>query len=162
MRKLWNGEHNARTVHARAVHARAVSHAPTSLASPPPSRPIYVYVILKELILEQARQNRYQTIPFSVYIHNMMFVFILEWVFGKEPYTVVILPLIHIGVLWLAFSSLKQLILEQARQNGYQTIPFSVYIHNLMFVFILEWVFWKEPWYSCDFTTCSYTSVTYD
>ena len=24
------------------------------------------------------------------------------------------------------------------RQNGYQTVPFSVYIHNLIFVFILE------------------------
>ena len=23
-------------------------------------------------------------------------------------------------------------------------VPFSVYIHNLMFVFTLEWVFWKE------------------
>ena len=26
----------------------------------------------------------------------------------------------------------------QTRQNGYQTIPFSVYIHNLMFVFIFK------------------------
>ena len=81
----------------------------------------------------------------------------------KSLGTVVILPLIHIGVLWLTFSSLKQLILDQSRQNGYQTIPFSVYIHNLMFVFILEWLFWKEPWYCCDFTTythrCLMTNV---
>ena len=32
----------------------------------------------------------------------------------------------------------KQLIFDQTKQNGYQTVPFSVYIHNLMFVFILE------------------------
>ena len=35
------------------------------------------------------------------------------------------------------FSALKQLLLDQTKQNGYQTIPFSVYIDNLMFVFIL-------------------------
>ena len=51
---------------------------------------------------------------------------------------VVILPLISIGYLYLTFSGLKQLILDQTKQNGYQTVPFSVYIHNLMFVFILE------------------------
>ena len=28
--------------------------------------------------------------------------------------------------------------IDQARQKGYQTVPFSVYIHNLMFVFTLE------------------------
>ena len=38
----------------------------------------------------------------------------------------------------LTFSGLKQVILDQSRQNGYQTVPFGVYIHNLMFVFILE------------------------
>ena len=51
---------------------------------------------------------------------------------------------------------LKQLILDQTRQNGYQTIPFSVYIRNLMFVFTLEWVFWKQPRYGCDFITYMY------
>ena len=35
------------------------------------------------------------------------------------------------------FSALKQLLVDQTKQNGYQTIPFSVYIDNLMFVFIL-------------------------
>ena len=40
--------------------------------------------------------------------------------------------------LQLTFSGLKQVILDQTRQNGYQTVPFSVYIHNLMFVFIFE------------------------
>ena len=30
---------------------------------------------------------------------------------------------------------------DQTRQNGYQTVPFSVYIHNLMFVFIFDQVF---------------------
>ena len=67
--------------------------------------------------------------------------------------TVVILPLIHIGYLWLRFSGLKQVI---TRQNGYQTVPFDVYIHNLLFVFILEWVFWNYSWYGCDFTTHTY------
>ena len=33
-------------------------------------------------------------------------------------------------------SGLKQIILVQLRQNGYETVPFSVYIHNLMFVSI--------------------------
>ena len=52
---------------------------------------------------------------------------------------VVILSLIHIGDLIMTkVSSLKQIILDQTRQNRYQTVPFSVYIHNLMFVFILE------------------------
>ena len=49
---------------------------------------------------------------------------------------VVILSLIRNG--YLTFSGLKQLILDQTKQNGYQTVPFSVYIHNLMFVFTLE------------------------
>ena len=49
-----------------------------------------------------------------------------------------ILPLIRIGYLELTSSGLKQLILDQTEQNGYQTVPFSVYIHNLMFVFIFE------------------------
>ena len=40
--------------------------------------------------------------------------------------------------LYLTFSGLKQLILDQTKQNGYQTVPFSVYIYNLMFVFTLE------------------------
>ena len=40
--------------------------------------------------------------------------------------------------LELTFSGLKQLIPDQTEQNGYQTVPFSVYIHNLMFVFFFE------------------------
>ena len=52
--------------------------------------------------------------------------------------TVVILPLIHYsGHLQQTFSDLKQVILDQVGQSGYQTAPFSVYIHNLMFVFHL-------------------------
>jgi len=51
---------------------------------------------------------------------------------------VVILPLLCIGSFLLTFSLLKQLILDQTRQDWYQTVPFSVYIHNLMFVFIFE------------------------
>ena len=108
---------------------------------------------LKQLILDQTRQNRYQTVPFSVCIHNLMFVFILEWVFWKEPwYGCDFITYTH-RRLMTKVSSLKQLILDQTRQNRYQTVPFGVYIHNLMFVFILEWVFWKEPWYGCDFIT---------
>ena len=49
------------------------------------------------------------------------------------------LPVVHIRHLKLTISSLKRLILDQTRQNGYQTVPFSVYIHNLMFAFILEY-----------------------
>ena len=38
------------------------------------------------------------------------------------------------------FSDLKQLIIDQDRQKGYQIVPFSVYIDNLMFIFLL----WSE------------------
>ena len=48
-----------------------------------------------------------------------------------------ILPLVMISQLELTFSCLKQVIHDQTRQNGYQTVPFSVYIHNLMFVSFL-------------------------
>ena len=54
---------------------------------------------------------------------------------------VVILPLVMIGQLELTFSRLKQVLHDQTRQNGYQTVPFSVYIHNLMFVFLFDEVF---------------------
>ena len=54
---------------------------------------------------------------------------------------VVILPLVMIGQLELTFSGLKQALHDQTRQNGYQTVPFSVYIHNLMFVFLFDEVF---------------------
>ena len=54
---------------------------------------------------------------------------------------VVILPFVMIGQLELTFSGLKQVLHDQTRQNGYQTVPFSVYIHNLMFVFLFAEVF---------------------
>ena len=54
---------------------------------------------------------------------------------------VVILPLVMIGQLELTFSGLKQVLHDQTRQNGYQRVPFSVYIHNLMFVFLFDEVF---------------------
>ena len=57
--------------------------------------------------------------------------------------TVAILALVRIGYT-CTISTLKQEILDQTRQNGYQTVPFGMYIHNLMFVCILVWVFWKE------------------
>ena len=54
---------------------------------------------------------------------------------------VVILPLVLIEQLELTFFDLKQVLHDQTRQNGYQTVPFSVYIHNLLFVFIFDPVF---------------------
>ena len=51
---------------------------------------------------------------------------------------VVILPLTCSHLLHPKFSDLKQVILDQVRQNGYQTVPFSVYTHNLM-CFICFW-----------------------
>ena len=39
------------------------------------------------------------------------------------------------------FSGVKQIIHDQTRQIGYQTVPFSVYIHSLMFVFLFDEVF---------------------
>ena len=41
---------------------------------------------------------------------------------------VVILPLNMIGQLELTFSGLKQVLHDQTRQNGYQTVPFSTFI----------------------------------
>ena len=54
---------------------------------------------------------------------------------------VVILTLVMIGQFELTFSGLKQVIHDQTRQNGYQTVSFIVYIHNLMFVCYFEQVF---------------------
>ena len=54
---------------------------------------------LKQLIPDQTEQNGYQTVPFSVYIHNLMFVFILSECSENSLGAVVILPLIHIGDL---------------------------------------------------------------
>ena len=120
---------------------------------------------LKQLILDQTRQNRYQTVPFSMYIQCLFSCTFIIWCLTKFHLGVSVLKkralvrlwfyhlIMHIGDLWLTFSSLKQLILDQTRQNRYQTVPFSVYILNLMFVSILEWVFWKEPWYGCNFIT---------
>ena len=61
--------------------------------------------------------------------------------FEKSLGAVVNLSLVWNGDLFLTFSSLKQVIFVQTRQNGYQTVPFGVYIHNLMFVFISDKVF---------------------
>ena len=86
-----------------------------------------------------------------------------------------ILPLIHIGDLWLMFSSLKWLILDQSRQNKYQTIPLSVYIHNLMFfsiwvkcsekslgmVVILTWTRYKHVWAKTEGINPNYTSINF-
>ena len=101
-----------------------------------------MFSCLKQVNLVQTRQNGYQTVPFGVYIHNLMFVFISLKCFEKSLGTVVILSLVWNGdFIFLMFSSLKQVILVQTRQNGYQTVPFGVYIHNLMFVFISHKVF---------------------
>ena len=45
----------------------------------------------------------------------------------------------------------KQLILDQTIPNGYQTVPFGVYIHNLMFHFnfgvsVLK-IVWVRLWF---------------
>ena len=96
---------------------------------------------LKQVIHDQTKQNGYQTVPFSVYIHNLMLVSFLINCSETSLGAVVILPLVMIGQLELTFSGLKQVIHDQIRQNGYQTVPFSVYIHNLMFVFIFDQVF---------------------
>ena len=42
------------------------------------------------------------------------------------------------GQLQLTLLGLKQVILDQTEQNGHQTDPCSVYIHNLMLVLILS------------------------
>ena len=95
---------------------------------------------LKELILDQTRQNRYQTVP-------LVCTFIIWCLFSswskcseKSLGTVVILPLIHIGDLWLTFSSLKQLILDQTRQNRHQTV-------HLVCTFIIWCLF--SSWSKC-------------
>ena len=52
----------------------------------------------------------------------------------KRPESTPVTNFVYCGFRML--SSLKQIILVQLRQNGYQTVPFSVYIINLMFVSI--------------------------
>ena len=42
--------------------------------------------------------------------------------FEKSQGMVVILPLVHMGFLQLMFSSLKQIILDQSRQNGFHLV----------------------------------------
>ena len=54
---------------------------------------------------------------------------------------VVILPLIVISQLQLTFSDLKQ-YMTKLDKMGIKHFNL-VHIHNLMFVFILEWTFWK-------------------
>ena len=52
----------------------------------------------------------------------------------------------HLGLreLWLNYSAVAMSLniiietVDQSRQNGYQTVPFSVYIPNLVFLFNLE------------------------
>ena len=49
-----------------------------------------------------------------------------------------ILPLLAIymyRILVTNISALKQVILDQSGQNGYQTVSFDVYIHNLIDVY---------------------------
>ena len=39
---------------------------------------IYVTAVISDVILDQTGQTRHQTVSFGVYIHNLIFVFILE------------------------------------------------------------------------------------
>ena len=96
---------------------------------------------LKQVLHDKTRQNGFQTVPFGVYIHNLMFFSFLIKYSETSIGAVVILPLVMIGQLELTFSGQKQVIHDQTRQNGRQTIPFSVYSHNLMFVFYFDEVF---------------------
>ena len=74
------------------------------------------------------------------FIISCLFSFLIKC-FEKSLVAVVILSLVWNDDLFLTFSRLKQVILVQTRQNGYQIVPFGVYIHNLMFVFISDKVF---------------------
>ena len=66
----------------------------------------------------QFGQNGYQTAPFSVYIHNVMFIFHLGYkYFENSMGTIVILPFSYSGHIQLTFSDLKQVILDQVRQK---------------------------------------------
>ena len=85
-----------------------------------------------------------------------MFGWLLGRVFQKSLGMVVIY---HLYVLLITNPSLKQLILDWTRQYGHQTVLFGVYVHNLMFVFILELVFQKESRCGCDITTWMYWLV---
>ena len=58
--------------------------------------------------------------------------------FRLDTLTLVMIPASYVQ---LTFSGLKQVIHDQTKQNRYQTAPLSVYIHNLMFVFIFDQVF---------------------
>ena len=76
----------------------------------------------------------------------------------------------------ITYSSLKRLILDQSRQNKYQTIPLSVYIHNLIMFFsiwvkcsekslgmvvILTWTRYKHVWAKTEGIYPIYTSINF-
>ena len=65
--------------------------------------PFVKFGYVKQLILDQTEQNGHQTVPFCVYIDNLMFVFILIKCFEKSLGMVVILSLVWNGNLFLTF-----------------------------------------------------------
>ena len=89
---------------------------------------------LKQVLHDQTRQNVYQAVQFNVYIHNLMFVFLLIKCSETSHGVIVILPLDRPVTTNINFSGLKQVVHDQTR---YQTVPFSVYIHNLMFSIVV-------------------------
>ena len=88
-------------------------------------------------MLDLTRQTGYQTVPFSVYIHNLMFSFWSECSETSSWYSCEFTT-----YRLMMFSRLKQLI-----------VPFSVYIHSLMFFFFWFGVLLKESTCVCEFTT---------
>ena len=102
---------------------------------------IYHLVICNAFKLEPRfdQTSSYQKVSFSVYIHNLMFVFFLIKC-SETSLGAVVITTYHDWPV-TTFSGLKQVIHDQTRQYGYQTVPFSVYIHNLIFVFLFDQVF---------------------
>ena len=80
--------------------------------------------MLKRVLFHQTRQNGYQTVSFDVLIHNLMFVLLLDKfsILFQESENNADLSHMHNGHLELNnfYSGLKQVILGQTRQNGYQ------------------------------------------
>ena len=90
-------------------------------------QPVTTNIFRAKTIHDQTRQDGYETVPFGVYIKFFCLLFFVIKCSESSLGVVVILPLTYhdrlvtTNIFWL-----NQLIHDQTRQNGYQTVPFGV------------------------------------
>ena len=101
---------------------------------------IYLMVWAEKMVLEKCQGTMHMTWNHSKWKHILLHTikWISSWRFDLE------ILYIYIFLTVITFSCLKQNTWPN-KQNGYQTIPFSVYIHNLMFFVFHFGLFWKWP-----------------